>query len=213
MISIRVKDDFGNVSAAATTTWAYPTTNILFEQNQANNWSNDWGAKRRNQPTDPDSVSLQSFTSSSTVTFDKAVVRLWRVNRDYGEAVGRLAVYADSGSNRPDFTNKFSETTISHLDDPDHDQDVAFSFSSAVTLTGGSRYWFVLDISQYADNSGYFTDSWRNAINQGIDAYPQGEAGGAGANANTCPPLTYCNFYIPSPDATADWYLKLGLEQ
>jgi len=66
-------------------------------------------------------------------------------------------------------------------------------------------------VTRYLDDSANTLASWRNAINQGIDVYPQGEAGGA--NANTCPPLTYCNFYIPSPDATADWYLKLGLEQ
>ncbi|MFH0806506.1 MAG: lamin tail domain-containing protein [Candidatus Brennerbacteria bacterium] len=208
-IGVRAKDEFGDVSNVATSSWAYPATVFSIAQESANGWSDSWGTKRPYyENVCPDTASLQSITPSQDVQFNRAVVRVWEEHVEYGyDATLRLAVYGEGAGASPDFTRKVGEATLGGLLYPLSTQDITFSFASPVSLSVGAKYWLVLDVGSYGDSRAY-QNRWQNAVNAGSDAYAGGEAGiGAGG---ACSDLGYCSITTSFSDATADWYFKLG---
>lgn len=210
-VGLRAVDEFGATSTPRTVVWAYPAADEIFSQSTSTGWSNVWGEKSSNCPSCPPRASLQSVVPTSTLSFDLATVRVWEetIGRNVVTTL-RLAIFNDDGSNKPLVTSKLGEATIDQLGNIATSTDLAFTFTSPITLDAGTKYWFALDIGSVSDNQAYYENKWKNAVATG-DWYPAGEAG-RGA-AEECANNDHCGTAIPSPSADADWYLKLHLRQ
>ncbi|MBI2278615.1 MAG: lamin tail domain-containing protein [Candidatus Brennerbacteria bacterium] len=210
-IGVRAKDEFGVTSTPRTAAWQYQAATEVFLQATSTGWSNVWGQKDSGHPQYPARASLQSIVPASALIFDVATIRAWE------EVIGRsvlttlrLGVFVDDGANRPLLTNKLGEATVDQLGNFATSTDLAFVFTSPITLATSTKYWFALDVGSVSDNAAYFENQWRNAIATG-DPYSAGQAG-RGA-VEECANNDYCGTSIPSPSADADWYLKLYLRQ
>ncbi|MBI3046029.1 MAG: lamin tail domain-containing protein [Candidatus Harrisonbacteria bacterium] len=206
LIGVRAKDDFGNYSSVATTSWSYPPTTFYISQTEANGWSSSFGVKNPNCPSCPDTASLQSLEVVGDFDFNTVVLRL-KQETVSDTADVRLSIYPDNGG-LPDFDFLLAEKTILNLINPDSGADLSFNFDEAVSLSDGEIYWLVLDVKNYSSgNTGFFRNQWQNAINTGTDLYDGGQAGKG--NSGLCD--SYCDFTIPYPDSFSDWYFKIGL--
>lgn len=210
-VGLRAVDEFGTTSTLRTVAWVYPSTTEMFSQSTSTGWSDQWGIKNPPCPSCPPRASLQSIVPTSTLAFDVATVRVWeeQIMRSVMTTL-RLAVFEDNGSNRPLVTNKLGEATVDRLGDIATSTDLAFTFSSPLTLATSTKYWFALDVGSVSDNAAYFENWWKNAV-AGGDLYAAGQAG-RGASSE-CTNADACGATIPSPSADADWYLKLHLKQ
>lgn len=210
-IGIRAVDEFETRSPPRTVASAYPATDEIFSQSTSTGWSNIWGEKSSNCPSCPPRASLQSIVPTSTLSFDLATVRVWEetIGRNVVTTL-RLAVFDDDGSNKPLVTSKLGETTVDQLGNIATSTDLAFTFTSPITLDAGTKYWFALDVGSVSDNQAYYENKWKNAVATG-DPYPAGQAG-RGA-VGECANNDQCGTTIPSPSGDADWYLKLYLRQ
>jgi len=209
-IGVRAKDDFGNYSDILTAEWSYPETTFYIEQNQANNWLFGFGTRNPNGGLD--TASYQSIQSEEDLEFNTVVLRL-RQEVASDSADIQLSVYPDL-NNRPDFDSLIADTQLKGMYKPDPNLGIAFIFDEPVELMAGDKYWLVLSVKKYSDSRGYYRNQWQNAINTGIDLYVGGQAGIG--PSKTCNPqcVSYGpSTYIPYPDATADWYMKIGLAE
>ncbi len=213
LIGVRAKDDFGDYSEIKTIEWSYPETTFSITQDQFNGWSRTFGDRNPNGGSS--SASLQSIRPVEDIQFNVVSLRL-KQEMVSDSADVQLSVYADK-SGVPDFDSKIAESILSGIIRPDSDSDIAFTFSSEggsasggnVSLSADNTYWLVLGIKNYGDSRGFYRNQWSNAINSGTDVYAGGQ-GGFGPIDN------YVNSYSPSiiipyPDASADWYFKIGL--
>lgn len=205
LIGVRAKDDFGNYSNILTAEWSYPETTFYIEQNQTNSWS--WTFGTRNPNGGLDTAGLQSIQPEEDLEFNTVVLRLRQeVISDAADL--QLLVYPDLDG-LPDFDELIGEANLKDIFNPDPNLDIVFTFDESIPLTGGDIYWLVLRVKKYGDSRGYFRNQWQNAINTGTNLYSAGQAGMG--NSGVCD--SWCSFYIPSPDATADWYMKIGLTE
>ena len=210
LLGVRARDDFGNISSVATTTWSYPTTNFSITQEASDAWSSVWGTVNHST-AEPDTASFQSFAPQENFLFNKAVVKVRQtLVNDVGNL--RLAVYPANASGTPEFASPLGEAVLASVLNPDETQEQTFTFESSISVTASSTYWLVLDLASYSDGSGYFRNGWQNAIAGGGGAYEGGIAGmgyARGANA-MCSGCFYERIYTSGP---ADWYFKLGLKE
>jgi hypothetical protein len=211
VISVRAKDDFGNYSEILTAEWSYPETTFNIEQTEANNWSYFFGAKNPNCPSCPDTASFQSIQPSEDFDFNIVALKVRQDERS-DSADLRLSVYPDDGG-LPDFDKLIAKTELKGIYNPDFNSDIAFTFNEPVSLAEGNIYWLVLDIKKHSDSRGWYRNQWQNAINTGNDLYTGGQAGrGPGETCDNPWCSSYSpSTYIPYPNATADWYMKIGL--
>ncbi len=210
VIGLRAKDAFGLPSIAETSTWTYPTADLVIEQNQWDgSWGKSFGTLDINQNySAPDSASFQKISSSTALSFDKFTVKV-RQNwyGGYAPTNLRLSIYADS-SGTPAFADLLGESVIKNVSPLTDQQDVTFTFASPITLPADNGGWAVLDVANYGELQGYFNNSWQNAVMNG-NPYPGGDSGsGFGRALN--PVCDKCSFGGYSENGT-DWYMKLGL--
>ncbi|MFH1192759.1 MAG: lamin tail domain-containing protein, partial [Candidatus Jorgensenbacteria bacterium] len=204
-IGVRAKDEFGNVSNVATSSWAYPATTIVLAQESANGWSMAWGEKRNDYP---DVASIQSISSAESIQFNRVMVRVKESEyHGYGPATLRLSVYGDNGG-KPDLNALIGTASLGGVGALTGNSDSTFSFSQTILLSAGVKYWLMLDVAGYASGQGYSYNKWQNAVNVGSDAYAEGQAG-KGA-AGVCPDPDYCGTTVPYPAGTPDWYFKIS---
>ncbi len=207
-ISLRAKDDFGNFSEIATTSWSYPSTTFSIQQTQMTGWNWKFGEKNPNCPPDvcSDSASLQTIRPTENIQFNIVTVRVRQtIVNDTADL--RLSVYADA-NNKPDFNVLLARAELKYIYNPDPNADVTFTFDNPVSLSADTTHWLVLNVGNYSDSRGWFRNSWQNALNTGSDLYAGGQAGmGTGGICSG-----WCtDFQVPYPDDTADWYFKIGL--
>lgn len=209
LIGVRARDDFGNVSNVATTTWSAPSAGLPIVQAVETGWSDEWGTVLHSS-AEPDTASFQSLVPQGNASFDTVIVKTWQ-SMVSDTATLRMAVYADNGSGRPDMSRSLGEATLSNVLDPDKEREHAFTFASPIAVEAGSTYWLALDVAGYSDPTGYTRNAWRNAVAAGGDAYAAGVAGtGKARGANdACP--DGCGYERPYwTVGPADWYFKLG---
>ena len=214
LIGVRAKDDFGDYSEIKTIEWSYPETTFSITQDQFNGWSRTFGDRNPNGGSS--SASLQSIRPVEDIQFNVISLRLKQeVVSDSADV--QLSVYADK-SGVPDFDSKIAESILNGIIRPDSDSDIAFTFSSeggsasggSVSLSADNTYWLVLGIKNYSDSRGFYRNQWSNAINGGTDVYAGGQSGFG--PIDDCGGDSYCpSIIIPYPDASADWYFKIGL--
>ncbi|MDI6717484.1 MAG: lamin tail domain-containing protein [Patescibacteria group bacterium] len=155
-ISLRAKDEFGNVSNTLIAQWSYPTMPIYINQSIADGWSASFGTRY--------SANLQSITPNQDFQFNRVYMRFWQeVASDYTDL--RLQVFGDNGNNGPDDANKLGEAIIANVYNPDQNMNMSFLFSNLISAMSGNKYWLVVDVAQYFDTSGYYRNTWRNAVN------------------------------------------------
>lgn len=210
LIGFRARDDFGNTSAIATTTWSHPPVSFSITQEASDGWSNTWGTAVHTA-IEPDSASFQSFRPEFDFSFNKTVVKIRQtLGSDHGNL--RLGVYPANTSGAPDFTTPLGEAILADVVNPNEMQEQTFTFASPISVTASSTYWFMLDVAGYSNGSGYLRNGWQNAIASGGGAYVGGVAGAGyarGANAG----CAGCLFEGPYHSGPADWYFKLGLRK
>jgi hypothetical protein len=175
-------------------------------QTQANSWSLSFGTKNPNCPSCEGTASFQSIQPADNFQFNVLVLRLWK---EFGDGADmQISAYSDL-NNSPNFNSLIASSSIKGVIDPDKNSDIAFSFGAPITFAGGNKYWLVLGANYRGSDAGFFRSQWHNAINTGVDLYSSGQAGSG--NAGICT-SSYCStVYIPYPNATADWYMKIGL--
>ena len=189
--------------------WSYPATDFSVTQTQANDWGASFGSKNQNCPGCAGTASLQSIQPAEDFQFNVLTLRLWHeYGADYADM--ELFVYPDIGGS-PDFNSLIASSSIKNLLYPDKNSDIAFSFDSSITFSAGNKYWLVLGAEYGNGYTGFVRNQWRNAINAGSDLYDGGQAGRG--SSGICSDSTYCPFTVPYPDATADWYMKIGLSE
>lgn len=196
LIGLRAKDDFGNYSEVATTTWTWPETSWQIIQDQRDWWT---GFGNIACARCPYYASLQRLSLEEELQFNVVSLRL-KVEWANQPSEISLAVYPDDGG-FPDFGSKIAEANLKNFV-VEPDSDIAFSFDEVVTLEEGNDYWLVLDTKN---------GSWQNATAIGSDYYLNGEAG-RGPNRDCREDSEGCQLLeVPYP-ANADWYFKIGLE-
>ncbi len=204
VIGLRAKDDFNNYSnPILTANWFYPTTNFYISQTEANNWSSAFGQK---DGTEAAAVNLQSITPQEDFQFNKVVLKIRQAPTN-NSANLKLSVYADNGSNQPDFTNQLSAAIIQNVFNPDENQEMTFSFNNSISFNTDNKYWFVLEVDDYNATNSYnawHSNSWQNAVADG-NIYLDGESGKIQKNWDN----SYSSFNT-TPDQ--DWYMKIGLQ-
>ncbi len=207
-IQVRAKDDFGNYSdPPLAASWPYPETVFQISQNQSNDWSLSFGTKNPNCPSCAGTASLQSIQPQEDLEFNTVTLKL---KQELVSDIASLALVVYSDLNGlPDFDMLIAESQLTGMIRPDPDSDIAFTFDSPVPLSAQTKYWLVLSVKEYSDSRGYYRNQWQNAINAGSDLYGYGQAGRG--NSGTCD--GYCDFTVPYPDASADWYMKIGLSE
>ncbi|MBI2035679.1 MAG: lamin tail domain-containing protein [Candidatus Liptonbacteria bacterium] len=203
LIGVRARDDFGNYSNILTKEWSRPPIRFLIEQLNQDGWSYPWGRININCSVCGggliDSASLQSISSGEEGSFNKVLLDIQR-NNGGDDASYRLAVYDDNGANKPDFSNKIAETESGNS---------VFYFADPVTVEANQTYWFVLD-ARYDNPVGYYRTSFQNAISTAGDFEDGVAASGPSGECNG----SYCpSFRIPYPTASADWFMRVGLEE
>lgn len=207
-ILVRAKDEFGNYSnPPLEAAWSYPETVFYVTQTQANNWSYEFGTKNPNCPGCFGTASLQSIQPQENFEFNMVTLKL-KQETVSDIANLSLAVYPDLNG-LPDFSRLIAEVQLTGMLNPDPNSDITFTFDNPVALTSQIKYWFVLSVKEYGDSRGYYRNQWKNAINTGGDLYDGGQA--SKGNSGVCD--GYCAFTVPYPDATADWYMKIGRTQ
>lgn len=210
LIGVRAKDDFGNLSGVATTTWAYPSIQFPIVQMNMDGWSSPFGTVMFSA-NEADTASFQSFAPESDFSFDAVVMRVQQ-NTVSDETTLRLSVLGSVGTSTPDFTNVIRETTLGGLVNPPSDEEKTFSFASPISVTAGSTYWLVLDVASYFMPQGYTRNIWTNAVVSDGDAYLNGISGSGhyrGQNAS-CSDTVVCDFV---PNSGVDWYMKIGTRE
>ncbi|MBI5732510.1 hypothetical protein HY967_00935 [Candidatus Jorgensenbacteria bacterium] len=209
--AVRARDDFGNTSSdTLTASWIYPINKFSIIQSESNGWSGSIGTVSQNV-YDPDSASFQNFSPTEDLSFNQIMLRL-RHESGGDQTVLRLAVYADSDSNEPDFNQLLGTALFDTGWDntyPAPDQDISFLFPVPISVSTGNRYWLVLDVASYFIPRGYFRNEWRNAVYKGDDMYTNGEAGYGIAQglSGSCG----CGFGGLYSDGPVDWYMKIGI--
>jgi len=206
-ISLRARNEFGAISETLSTSWSYPQPTWFIDQTQSDGFGEEFGTKSQNCTQCPSTASLQSITPESDATINSVVLRIkhpTNANTDPGNV--RLAIYPDAGG-LPDFTNQLGQST-QNLYELDGASDTIFTFSP-ISLTAGTTYWLVLDVSGYSNGDAAFQrNQWRSAI-ANSNPYPNGVAGkGAGASCEGFN-KDYCSFKIPYPSSNADWYMRI----
>lgn len=217
LIGVRAQDEFGNYSNIATTTWEYPPTQFYISQEFSDGWSDKWGFVKHST-TESDAASLQSFVPDQDFSFNKVSVKVWQeeVEMDGSSAQPtnlRMAVYPDTGSSTPDFSNKIVETNLGAKITPTKGDSVNFSFDEDINVNSELKYWLVLDI-QSTHRDSWFDGRWHNAIATGGSVYDKGEGGkgfGKGKNDDSlC--STNCSYSGNYSSGSADWWFKIGRE-
>lgn len=206
LIGVRAKDDFGNVSSVATTSWVYPKTNFHFIQDLNDGWSYEIGIVNFSSD-EPDAASFQSITPTESFSFDKAVVKMMHGTGSSLTTL-RLSVFGDTGGGAPDFNNFIGGALFGDVGLMDQGQKVTFTFDQPVLFEKDTRYWFALDVYSYGDPNGYFVNAWENAVMSG-DVY----SGGRGGRGRIKFCDTGCDGCVYEKSYDFDWYLKLGLEE
>ncbi len=210
LIGVRARDDFGNLSGVATTTWEYPSTQFPVSQTAADGWGAPLGTTQFTA-NEADTASFQSLSPSESFSFDSVVVRLKQETAS-DVATLRLSVLGSAGTTTPDFSNVLAETTLGNLINPSPDEEKTFLFASPVNVVSGNMYWLVLDAAEYSDIRGHMRNEWKNAVMSGGSAYAEGIAGSGhyrGRNA-ACGGEVVCDF---TPNSAADWYMKIGTRE
>lgn len=202
LISLRARDETGNYSGVASTTWTYPTVPVFIDQPDGSGSSDDWGTRPGNYGDHPGSASYQSITPDEDFSFNRIdVVTQIGGSRHY-MATFQLAVYEnDSAGNAPDFSAKVAEA---------FGRDGTFRFDPGVPLSSGEKYWLVLSVYSYDDSRGWYYTVYRNTISSS-DPYAAGEAGSGPSFLEECTNMDYCQMLIPSP-AGGDWQMKIMRE-
>ena len=206
LIGVRAKDDFGNISEIATTTWAYPPVRFFISQTVSNDWSDLLGEVKHSR-FEPDTASFQSIVPQEDFSFDVVSVRVRQeMVNDYVWL--RLSVLADSGG-APDFANEIAHANSSSIFRPPPDMDLTFTFNSPVALEKDRVYWLALDAG-----NGHDRNSWRAATASGGEVYPYGIGGTGrfrGENASCAVTSEPCDFRAGNiGDAAFDWYMRIG---
>lgn len=202
LIGVRARDELGNYSNILSMEWEHPSVEFFIEQLHKNGLSIGWGDIPSNcrECNDGliDRASLQSFAPDDDFDFNKVILD---IVRGYGDdsAGFLLAVYEDDGESRPDFSNKLGET---------QSEGNIFYFDLAVSVSGGTTYWFVLD-ARYGDPRGYSRNQFRNVIST-TSSFEGGKAGYG--PSSECSDGNYCYFVIPFPSSESDWYMSVGYE-
>lgn len=206
-ILVRAKDDFGNYSEPLSASWSYPETIFYVTQTESNKWGAEFGTKNPNCPSCFGTASLQSIQPETDFEFNAVTLKLMQETvSDWTNF--SLAAYPDLNG-LPDFSVLLGEAQLGGILRHDPAAEISFVFDNPVAFSAGVKYWLVLSVNNYGDNRGYFRNIWKNAINSGSDAYTGGQAGqGTSGVCNN-----YCTFTVPYPDATADWYMKIGRTQ
>ncbi|KKT90696.1 MAG: hypothetical protein UW92_C0030G0024, partial [Candidatus Jorgensenbacteria bacterium GW2011_GWA2_45_13] len=140
LLGLRARDDFGNMSSVATTTWSYPTTNFSITQEASDTWSSVWGTVNHST-AEPDTASFQSFAPQENFLFNKAVVKVRQtLVSDVGNL--RLAVYPANASGTLEFASPIGEAVLADVLNPDEAQEQTFTFGSPISVTGawGERH-------------------------------------------------------------------------
>lgn len=211
LIGVRARDDFGNLSGVATTTWEYPSTQFPIAQTQSDDFGISFGTTQFSS-MEADTASFQSIVPESDLTINTVIVKLrqYGFDRSY-TARPRITFLANAENNTPDFSTILGESRIADLlcrEEECFNEDKIFSFSPALTFHAGEIYWLVLD-AEYDGGTGYLWHTWRNATQSGGTAYQNGIGGSGhyrGQNA-ACGDAVMCDF---SPNENVDWYMKIG---
>lgn len=131
----------------------------------------------------------QSFKLDEDSTFSKVNVRLSKTGSPTGNVL--VSVQEDDSLNAPD--GVAIDTSVGTLDVADITSEQAYTItlSSALTLTGGTKYWLVVK-GDYA-NSGTDLVNW---IGTTTDAYSDGQAkqlssGGSYVSSGTVLDMTF----------------------
>ncbi len=204
----RSVDDFGLTSESVEVNWQYPPVGIRFSQDQSDSWSDIWGTKdyywncgQSSGSSCPTSISLQSFVPESDFEFDLAAVKLKQSGTGTTMEIMVLNNKIENEQDKPDFNNVVAVSETKTISNPDENKETIFSFNSPASLSGNNKYWFVLNVNNYSQESSFYNNisMWQNVLLQG-NVYAGGEAAKAKFGGN--------DFQI-LPDA--DWYLKLAL--
>lgn len=207
-ILVRAKDDFGNYSDPPIRSyWSYPATVFYVAQAHADDWSAGFGTKNENCPSCAGKAGIQSIQPQENFEFNVVTLKL-KQELAADSAILKLAVYPDLNG-LPDFGALIGEAQLTDMFGPDSDSDIAFTFDDHISVAAQVKYWLVLSVKEYSDSRGYYRNQWQNAISVGGDFYGSGQAGRG--NSGTCD--GYCSFTVPYPDASADWYMKIGLSE
>lgn len=211
LIGVRARDDFGNVSAVATTTWEYPATQFPISQTNSDDFGISFGFPQSNWQG-PIGASFQSIVPEIDISINTVVLKVKQYGFDRSYAGRpRLTFLGSVGTSTPDFSSVLGESRLADLscrDDSCANEEKVFSFSPALTLHAGETYWLTLDV-EYGDPAGYEYHTWRNATQSGGSAYGNGIGGNGyyrGQNA-ACGETVACSF---SPSPNFDWYVKIG---
>jgi len=203
IISIRARDDFGNISFIATTSWKYPDVEWYITQESTGGWSGEFGTVNQNS-SEPDTATFQSITPQEDISINKIVIRVVQEQvSDYTDL--RIGIYPDTGSSTPNMGVILGEATIQNILRGSESIDQTFTFSSPITLSAGTPYWLVLDVARYGDSRGYFRNKWKQVW--GSD-YVFGDAGMGYARGQNIDPAGG----LSGISSGSDWYIKIGLK-
>ncbi len=204
VISLRARDDFGNVSQIATTSWKYPDVEWYITQENMGGWSGEFGTVNLNS-FEADTATFQSFVPQENISINKIAIRV--TQEEGGDPTHlRIGVFPDTGSSTPNMGASLGEAVIQNMIRPDVNSDQTFTFSTPIALSASTTYWLALDVASYFDTRGYFRNRWRQVW--GGDQYAFGTAGmghARGLNAGPGGGLSGIN-------AGSDWYMKIGLK-
>lgn len=203
IISLRARDDFGNISEVATTSWKYPDVEWYITQEGTGGWSGEFGTVNLNS-FEPDTATFQSITPQENISVNKIAVRVMQEQVSDTTDL-RIGVYPDTGSSTPNMSVMLGEAVIQNMIRTNENADQTFTFSSPITLSAGTKYWLVLDVAQYGDSRGYFRNKWKQVWGNG---YTFGDAGmGHARGLNTDPAGG-----LSGISSGSDWYMKIGLK-
>lgn len=203
IISLRARDDFGNVSQIATTSWKYPDVEWYIIQESTGGWSGEFGTVNLSS-FEADTATFQSIVPQKNISINKIVIRFAQEQvSDYINL--RVGIFPDTGSSTPNMGASLGEAVIQNMFRPDVNSDQTFTFSTPVALSAGATYWLVLDVASYTDTRGYFRNKLRQVWGSG---YAFGDAGmGYARGLNTDP-----GGGLSGINAGSDWYMKIGLK-
>lgn len=203
VISLRARDDFGNISEVATTSWKYPDVEWYITQENTGGWSGEFGTVSQSS-SEPDTATFQSITPQENISINKIVIRAVQEQvSDYTDL--RIGIYPDTGSSTPNMGVILGEAMIQNVLRGSESIDQTFTFSSPVALSAGTTYWLVLDVAKYTDSRGYFRNKWKQVWGSG---YAFGDAGmGYARGQNTGLGGTFSGI-----SGGSDWYMKVGLK-
>ncbi len=211
-IGVRAKDEFGNASEEKIQKWRYATTTFSIAQERRNEWSDAFG-KVLHTLNEPISASFQSIVPEGDAKINVVVLNIWQDHIGFlGSATLRLTIYKDK-EGAPDFTAPMGEAILTEAENYTEEQEIAFSFSSAVSLIKDTPYWFMFDVVSYETNRAFFENTWRNAVFSGTDVYAKGIAGKGFSKSPIAGNCDTCSFSGGYPSAPVDWYMKVGLRE